>query len=70
VMFIILGQSQLEGVGGVLGYVHGPAWIAISITSVLFAPLGAALTQKIAMRRLQQGFAAFLVIVAANLLIG
>ncbi|MEX1222743.1 MAG: sulfite exporter TauE/SafE family protein [Idiomarina sp.] len=69
-MFIILGQSQLEAGTGLLGYVHGPAWIAISIASVLFAPLGAALTQRIAIRRLQQGFAAFLVIVAANLLIG
>lgn len=69
-MFIILGQTQLEGATGILGYVHGPAWIAISISSVIFAPVGAALTQRIAMRKLQRGFAVFLVIVAANLLIG
>lgn len=70
IMFILLGQNNVAAGGGSLGYVHGPSWIAISIASVLFAPLGAALTQRIAIRRLQQGFAAFLVIVAANLLIG
>lgn len=68
--FIVLGQLQADSNLGPLGYIHAPAWIAISIASVLFAPLGAALTQRIAVRKLQQGFAAFLVIVAANLLIG
>ncbi|CAB0151105.1 hypothetical protein PSI9734_01520 [Pseudidiomarina piscicola] len=67
--FIVLGQ-QMEAGEGLLGYVHGPAWLAISITSVLCAPLGAALTQRIPVKRLQQGFAGFLVLVALELFIG
>ncbi|MGQ4276564.1 sulfite exporter TauE/SafE family protein [Pseudidiomarina sp. E22-M8] len=67
--FIVLGQ-QMESNEGLLGYVHGPAWMAISITSVLCAPLGAALTQRIPVKRLQQGFAAFLVLVSIELFIG
>ncbi|RUO56330.1 sulfite exporter TauE/SafE family protein [Pseudidiomarina homiensis] len=67
--FIVLGQ-RMESNEGLLGYVHGPAWLGISIASMLCAPLGAALTQRIPVKRLQQGFAAFLVLVSLELFIG
>lgn len=67
--FIILGQ-QLANVHGLLGYVHVQAWLAISITSMLCAPLGAHLTQKLPVKHLQRGFAIFLVIISLKLVIG
>ncbi|MDT7526119.1 sulfite exporter TauE/SafE family protein [Pseudidiomarina sp. GXY010] len=67
--FIILGQ-QLDNAHGLLGYVHVQAWLAISITSMLCAPLGAHLTQKLPVKHLQRGFAIFLVIISLKLVIG
>ncbi|KFZ31300.1 permease [Pseudidiomarina salinarum] len=67
--FIVLGQ-RLEGSAGLLGYVHFEAWLAISIASVVCAPFGATLTQKIPVKRLQLGFALFLVFISVNLVIG
>ena len=67
--FIVLGQ-QLEDNAGLTGYVHLPAWLIISLTSMACAPLGVRLTQKIPVRRLQQGFAVFLTLVSLNIFIG
>ncbi|WP_417656401.1 sulfite exporter TauE/SafE family protein [Pseudidiomarina aestuarii] len=69
IAFIVLGQ-QLENNSGLFGYVHFEAWLAISISSVLFAPIGASLAQKIPVKHLQRFFAAFLVIIAIKLVIG
>ena len=67
--FIVLGQ-QLDDNLGLSGYVHVPAWLIISLTSMACAPLGVRLTQRIPVRRLQQGFAVFLSLVALNIFIG
>ncbi|RUO78468.1 sulfite exporter TauE/SafE family protein [Pseudidiomarina taiwanensis] len=67
--FVVLGQ-QLGDHSGLLGYVHFQAWLAISIASVIFAPIGTSLAQRIPVAKLQRGFALFLVIVAINLVIG
>ncbi|MDX1705306.1 sulfite exporter TauE/SafE family protein [Pseudidiomarina sp.] len=69
IAFIVLGQ-QLESSSGLLGYVHFEAWLAISLASVVCAPMGASLTQKIPVKRLQLGFALFLVFISLNLVIG
>ncbi len=67
--FIVLGQ-QLDNAHGLFGYVHVQAWFAISATSMLFAPLGAILTQRIPVKHLQRGFAIFLVIISLELILG
>ncbi len=69
ITYILLGQQQ-TGVDSLFGYVHGPAWIAISMTSILFAPLGAYLTQQLPVNHLQRGFAILLVILSLKLVIG
>nr|WP_244993661.1 sulfite exporter TauE/SafE family protein [Pseudidiomarina sediminum] len=69
IAFVVLGQ-RMPSEGGLFGYVHGPAWLAISIASMLCAPLGAALTQRIPVKRLQQFFAGFLVVISIELFIG
>lgn len=51
------------------GYVYWPALIAISITSVLFAPLGARWTHYMPVLRLKRIFAILLIVVAARLLL-
>ncbi|EKE85262.1 sulfite exporter TauE/SafE family protein [Idiomarina xiamenensis] len=70
-MFLLLGQLHLrEQPSAILGYINLQAWLGISIASVLVAPLGARLTQRLPVRRLQQIFAGFLVIVGVHLLQG
>ncbi|WP_404401575.1 sulfite exporter TauE/SafE family protein [Idiomarina seosinensis] len=69
VMFIAIGWlSEDNGSSNALGLIHLPAWLAISITSVLMAPVGAKLAHKLPVKLLRRFFAAFLIVVAANLL--
>lgn len=50
------------------GFVHGPAFIGISLVSMFFANWGAQVSQKMDKRRLQQAFAGFLGLVAVHML--
>jgi hypothetical protein len=52
---------------GSLGYVYVPALVAVSAASVAFAPLGARIAHALPTRRLKQGFAVFLLVMAASL---
>jgi len=54
---------------GLFGYLYLPAWFAIVITSVLFAPLGAKVATLLPVRYLQRAFAVLLVVVSLHLLI-
>lgn len=51
------------------GYVHGPAFVGISLVSVLFANWGARLSQRMDKHKLQMAFAGFLALVAAHMLL-
>jgi uncharacterized membrane protein YfcA len=51
------------------GYVHLPAFLGISLVSILFANWGARLSQRMNKRKLQQAFAGFLALVAAHMLL-
>jgi len=61
------------GVGGrppwSLGYVDLPAFAAIACTSLLTAPLGARLAHRLPPALLRRGFAAFLLLVGAKMLL-
>jgi uncharacterized membrane protein YfcA len=49
------------------GYVYWPAFFGISLTSMLFAPLGAHLTQKTSAPALQAAFSILLIAIAFHL---
>lgn len=66
-MFVVNGWFS-ERETGALGLINLQAWLAISITSVLLAPLGAKLAHRLPVTVLKRFFAAFLVVVAINLL--
>lgn len=67
VMFIANGWLSGKATGA-FGLIHIPAWIGISVASVLMAPLGAKLAHKLPVKQLQRVFAAFLIIVAIQLI--
>ncbi len=52
-----------------VGYVYLPALFGVALVSVCFAPLGAALAHRTPVRRLKRWFAAFLLVVAARMLL-
>jgi uncharacterized membrane protein YfcA len=51
------------------GYVHWPAFVGISLVSIVFANWGARLSQRMDKRKLQIAFAGFLALVAAHMLL-
>jgi uncharacterized membrane protein YfcA len=53
-----------------LGYVYLPATLGIIATSILTAPIGAKLGQKLDVAKLKKVFAAFLVLVSIRMIIG
>lgn len=50
-----------------LGYVYLPAFIAISVTAIVFAPLGAKLAHRLPIATLKQLVAVFLIIAGAKM---
>lgn len=50
------------------GYVYLPAFVGLSITSAIFAPLGTKLAYKLPVKQLRQFFALFLAVVLITLL--
>jgi uncharacterized membrane protein YfcA len=66
--FILTGWG-LEGLPvGSTGYVYWPVMLAIVLTSMLFAPVGAGLAHRLPGSRLQRLFAVFLFLVGGRLL--
>lgn len=51
------------------GYIYWPAWIGVSIGSILLAPLGAALSYRISVSLLRRIFAIFLLLMSLHLLV-
>lgn len=67
--FALSGLGQADLPAWSLGYVYLPALAGISITSVLLAPLGAALAHRMPTRRLKQVFAGLLFVLATHMLV-
>jgi hypothetical protein len=67
--FVVLGLQ-----GGMpeqaLGYVHGPAFLGIALTSALAAPLGAATVHRLPPLLVRRIFGGFLVLVGLRMLAG
>lgn len=58
--FVVVGWSDMRLPAGSSGYVYWPAVLAISLTSVASAPLGAMLAHHLDQRRLKKIFALFI----------
>ena len=66
--FIVVGLGRADLPAGSTGFVYWPAVIAISIASVLSAPLGARLAHRLDQARLKKVFAAFLAVLGLLML--
>ncbi len=60
--YVLLGWGNAQLPTGSAGFVYGPALVGIAITSVLFAPLGAALAHRLPTSALKKVFAGFLIL--------
>lgn len=67
--FVLLGL-QAGMPEQALGYVHGPAFIGIALTSALAAPLGAATVHRLPPLLVRRIFGSFLVLVGLRMLAG
>lgn len=67
-LLLSIGQIQLSHVKWATGYIYWPAFFAISIASVIFAPVGAKLAHRIPAAILRQIFGIFLVAVSTHML--
>ena len=64
--FVVLGGNQ--GLPGpALGYVHGPAWLGISIAGALAAPFGVATVHRLSPVLVKRFFGAVLILLAVQL---
>jgi len=68
--YVALGWENAQLPAGSAGFVYGPALFGIAITSVLFAPLGAALAHRLPTSVLKKVFAGFLVVLGLWMLAG
>lgn len=68
ISYLLTGLDKNYPLSHTLGYIYLPAFFAITITSVFFAPLGARLTHRLPVRFLQRLFAILLITVAIELL--
>lgn len=66
--YMLLGWGNAQLPVGAAGFVYGPALLGIVVTSVLFAPLGAALAHRLPTTVLKRVFAGFLVLLGVWML--
>jgi len=58
--YVLLGWGNTQLPAGAIGFVYAPALAGTAITSMLFAPLGAALAHRLPTAVLKKVFAGFL----------
>jgi len=68
--YVVLGWGNAQLPTGSVGFVYGPALLGIAVTSMLFAPLGAALAHRLPTSVLKKIFAGFLVLLGLWMLVG
>lgn len=66
--FVVMGWNEAALPDFSTGYLYWPAWLGISMVSVVFAPLGARLAHALPTRRLKRGFALLLLLVGGRML--
>ena len=68
--FIVTGWGNPHLTAGGLGFVFIPAWIVIGVASVLFAPMGARLSNRLSGTTLRRWFSVFLAAAGVMMLAG
>lgn len=68
IMGIIYGWAQTDISHYYLGFIYLPAFIGISITSILFAPIGVKVAYRLPIPRVRQIFALFLFLVVVKMM--
>ncbi|SRR5690554_5451399 len=58
--YVVAGQSEVQGVSGMLGYIHLPTLFAIVVVSMLTAPVGARCAHSLPVATLKRIFGAML----------
>lgn len=66
--FVLSGWAHSELPPWSLGYVYLPAWLGISATAVLFAPLGVRLSHALPVAMLKRAFGVLLLFLAVRML--
>ncbi len=66
--YVLLGWGNVQLPANSAGFVYGPALLGIAVTSMLFAPLGAALAHRLSTVMLKKVFAGFLVLLGGWML--
>lgn len=70
ISFILTGWDEMAILPSyATGYVYWPAVLGITFTSVLFAPLGAALAHRLPAEKLRRNFGFFLIVLGAYMFI-
>lgn len=64
--FVVLGWKSAGG-GPALGYVHGPAWLGVSLVGAVAAPFGAATVHKLSPALVKRLFGLVLLLIALRL---
>ncbi len=67
--YVSSGWSYYSFADGFVGFVYLPAVVAVVSTSMLAAPLGAKLTQKLPVLRIKRIFGLFLLVVSAKMIL-
>lgn len=67
-LLLSINQNQVQPVQWATGYIYWPAFLAITVSSVIFAPLGAKLAHGIPSAMLRKIFGLFLVAVSTHML--
>ncbi len=63
--YLLAGQGLAPAVPGSYGYLYIPGILIVSITSVMLAPVGARVAQRLPVKRLKRIFAVMLIVLAA-----
>lgn len=66
--FAYIGMADQVKIEGALGYIYGPAWLAVVVFSTLCAPLGARLSHAMPVEHMRKIFSIFMIIVAAKMI--
>ncbi len=67
VSFMVLGSSSASHLAWSTGFVYWPAFLGIAVTSMIFAPLGAAIAYRLPTSVLKRVLAIFLLLVAMDM---
>ncbi|VVC77167.1 hypothetical protein AQUSIP_24940 [Aquicella siphonis] len=68
VTYVVAGLSQMHSSSVTIGYVHWPAFLAISLAGIICAPIGARLATILPAKILQKAFALCMAIVGLKML--